>query len=411
MPVRKTLLIICIVLLWLTGTVDLRALQTVQLKDQKLKEISTSIEVFDGVAYVGVILNNEYEASFLIDTGADSVSAISRVLARTMGVLPSAAEGWDAMASRRNKITRLYGTRLSIDGNHFVGFDFIALPLDKLYPYWGRKVDGILGGNIIKDFVLTLDYELKTMTLSRQNTHAKNPAFFRLPMTVMGTTPVVEGGVVQKGDKTRHFGRFIVDTGVRQSFINTPFTTQHKLIAEDTAKVQNITGFGFGGLIFETVGRIAFLDLGGARLKNPVIQLSEVNEGLRASTLFDGILGADILSRFTVVFDFPAKMLYLRPNKTFHEPFVYDMSGIYFTMEHKADQSLVRVVNVVDDSPASRAGVRKEDRILELDGRDIAEFSMPGLKDYFKRQGSEIRMKLERNGKVLNAAFVLQPLL
>ena len=87
------------------------------------------------------------------------------------------------------------------------------------------------------------------------------------------------------------------------------------------------------------------------------------------------------------------------------------MSGIYFTMEHKADQSLVRVVNVVDDSPASRAGVRKEDRILELDGRDIAEFSMPGLKDYFKRQGSEIRMKLERNGKVLNAAFVLQPLL
>ncbi len=365
--------------------------------------------MFDGVIYLKVLLNDEFEARFIVDTGADSISAVSTALATTMGVLDPEIKSRAGSGARRGEIRRLYGTRMSIEGVQFTGFDFIALPLGKLEPYWGRKIDGLLGGNILKDFVLTIDYENRILILADQSSVKDRHAGFRLPMSIMGTTPLIEAHVGKHGETVNIPGRFIVDTGVRVSFFNTPFTRRHRLLEQSPRSIENITGYGIGGMIVDNVGRVAYLDLGGARLKEPVLQLSSSDEGLRASPLFDGIIGGDLLSRFTVTFDFPGKALYLKANKQFKNPFLYDMSGIYFTMEAGCSSGAVRVANVVVNSPASLSGVSRGDVIREVDGRPVSDFSMSLLKDYFKQEGKKVNLKLERNGKIMNVTLVLVP--
>jgi membrane-associated protease RseP (regulator of RpoE activity) len=353
------------------------------------------------------MLNDEFPARFVLDTGADGVSAVSATFAEKMGVLEPMRERASGLGLRNGKIRRLYGTRLKIGGALFNGFDFISLPLAKLEPYWGRKIDGLLGGNILKSTVLSVNYEKRTLVLSEHLGAEARDFEYRLPLTVLGTTPMVEAQVLRFGDQTPISGRFIVDTGVRLSFFNTPFSKTHGLLEQSPKVIENITGYGIGGIIVEKVGRVAQISLGGAKLKKPLLQISTRLDGLYASSLFDGIIGADLLSRFTVVFDFPGKMLYLRPNKWFNTPFIYDMSGISFTFESEG-KGPVRVVKVVKQSPAEDAGVREGDILLEVDGRAAVSYTMSDLKDHFRKEGRKVSLKIDRQGHTLTVVFIIR---
>lgn len=380
--------------------------QKIQYPDESPHQITFPIEIVDNVVYLTVQINDQFIARFVLDTGADGVSAVSSTFADEMGVLDRERESHSGNALRKAKISRLYGTRIKIAGAVFSDFDFITLPLNRLEPYWGRRIDGLLGGNILKELVLTVDYEKSKITLADRLDAQAKTSDYKLPLTVMGTTPMVEAQVLRFGDKPPVTGRFIVDTAVRLSFFNTPFTKAHDLLGQSPRVIENITGYGIGGAIFEKVGRVAQVSLGGARLLKPIFQLSTCPDGFYGTSLFDGIIGADLLSRFTVVFDFPGRMLYLRPNKWFSNPFVYDMSGISFTMEDEG-RAPVSIVHVVAKSPADGAGVQKGDVLLDVDGRNIDTFSMSQLKEYFRQKGRQVSLKLKRQGKVVTASFVL----
>ena len=87
------------------------------------------------------------------------------------------------------------------------------------------------------------------------------------------------------------------------------------------------------------------------------------------------------------------------------------MSGIYFTMESDVHSTRVRVVNVVDESPAAKSGVKKGDIILEIDDQSADAFSMPAMKTHFKREGKTVKLKLDRDGKKLSLVLFLEPYL
>lgn len=397
-----------IAILLIAGAGDIRAQKIVYPASRMAK---IPVELFDGIVYVKVLLNDEFEARLMLDTGTDSLSVVSTELAESMGVLSPDGDRNRSLGSRRKDVPHLYGTRLKIEGIELSGYEFIALPLQKLQAFWGRKLDGILGGNILKEFVVTIDYQNRHVILADRLADKKGkPKGYCLPMSVMGTTPLVQVHVVRHGDATPITGRFIVDTGARQSFFNTPFVRRHALLKQSGRLIENITGYGLGGLIVEKVGRVASIDLGGARLLNPVMQISANDDGPNSSSLFDGIIGADLLSRFTAVFDFFGQNLYLEPNRSFAEPFLYDMSGICFSINQtEQGAALVRIVYVVADSPAAEAGVLEGDVLVRVDGKPAAAFTMPELKAKFKRAGEKVNLDLERDGKAVKLTLVLTP--
>jgi C-terminal processing protease CtpA/Prc len=109
-------------------------------------------------------------------------------------------------------------------------------------------------------------------------------------------------------------------------------------------------------------------------------------------------MGADLLSRFRVVFDYGHSQMFLEKNRVFDEPFEHDMSGIRFVMEG-AGFDVLKVFSIFEGSPAAAAGIREGDVVTAIDGREARLFTREALREYMERDGATVRLTIERGGK------------
>jgi hypothetical protein len=66
-------------------------------------------------------------------------------------------------------------------------------------------------------------------------------------------------------------------------------------------------------MVFSPVITLASVAFGEAVISQPNASLSQADAGLNASDEFDGIIGAELLRRFTVTVDYPGRKLRLAP--------------------------------------------------------------------------------------------------
>src|SRR5207237_892827 len=108
---------------------------------------------------------------------------------------------------------------------------------------------------------------------------------------------------------------------------------------------------------------------------HPITNFSTAKAGILAQSDMAGIIGGEILRRFTVIFDYPRKQLILEPNARFAEPYDFDMSGLMVTA-HGDDLKTFRVHHVISPSPAYDSGLRVGDVITAIDGQPAADLSL-----------------------------------
>ena len=71
---------------------------------------------------------------------------------------------------------------------------------------------------------------------------------------------------------------------------------------------------GVGGEAAVMIGRIDALWLGPFVFSQPVVGFSRASQGATASDARDGIMGAEVLRRFTVILDDPHQHVIFQPN-------------------------------------------------------------------------------------------------
>ncbi|MFM8833094.1 MAG: PDZ domain-containing protein, partial [Cytophagales bacterium] len=122
----------------------------------------------------------------------------------------------------------------------------------------------------------------------------------------------------------------------------------------------------------------------------------------------NGSIGGDLLSRFTVVFDFPHEKLYLKKNSSFKKKFYYNLSGLAI----RANGSRLRDFEISDvrkGTAAERCGLQVGDRLLGLNGVDLSELELNNVNALFQRKpGKKIKLVIMRKGEKLKKEFVLQ---
>jgi hypothetical protein len=189
----------------------------------------------------------------------------------------------------------------------------------------------------------------------------------------------------------------LVDTGVRLSIFNMPYSLQHSLAAQSPKTAAGVTGFGIGGVSRGVVGRVRAIRLGSFVFEAPVVNFSTDQAGALADSSFSGIFGADFLSRFHVVLDYSRSRMTLQKNRFFGKPFEFDMSGIRFVFE--GDRfDVVKVFSVFEPSPAAEAGIQAGDEIAEIDGRKVGTFTRESLGAYLQRDGERVRLRIKQGG-------------
>ena len=334
--------------------------------------------------YLRGSVNNSEPIWFLLDTGAAG-SYLDAQYAKALGL--------GVQGESKTVVISFPGVRLCNQA-------FSIQPLG-FWIYDGHAVDGMLGYDFISRFVVQIDYANRTINLFEPQGYRYRGSGEVIPLIMLeddsgGKVPLVRARIMHLGGDPIE-GKFIADTGVRGALsFNSPFVEANKLLQSTQKTIQ--APLGGGSMVREPkqpVGRVPNLQLGSFTFKNPVAIFFLDKKGVLASPEFDGVIGGEILRRFKVIFDYSRQQMILEPNRHFSEPDEYDMSGLLLIAEGN-DFKTFKVRHLIEDSPATAAGLSEGDVISAVNGTPASKLSLEQVRRMFKKEGQSYLLSIKR---------------
>jgi S1-C subfamily serine protease len=196
--------------------------------------------------------------------------------------------------------------------------------------------------------------------------------------------PTIQAAVTPVG-KEPIMGTFVIDIGSGGSLaLHSPFVREHGLAGANTKTIKAIGIGGAGGPSQGRIGRVSALKIGSFTIASPTAMFSEDTAGAFANAAIQGNIGQQIMSRFKIFLDYSRTRIILEPSETFGAPFDRAVSGLSLTTEG-ADYKIFRVTDVLENSPASEAGLQRKDIITAIDGRAAAELTITAVLELLER--------------------------
>ena len=362
---------------------------------------SATIEFFyvNRHIYLPVRMEKGPERLFLLDSGA-GMTMIDEGLAESMGLevggrIPGAGAGGMTDFS----MTRI--PRFSMGGIEFEEQTVIIYPIAELTGrYSGIETGGVLGYDFLSRFVTKIDYEKSTITFFRPGSQPsiEGADTIQAPLMhkIFSTTAILEG---------EYEGTFFIDTGANSSVLQKLFIDANGLL--EGRKTVELTVAGAGGEDRATVARFGSFLIGDIELTGPVFTIPMGGKGIGAFEGISGVIGNDILERFTVWLDYSDQITVLQPNSSAEDPFWPDRSGMQMSPDDK--RALV-VKIVIPGTPAAKAGIRPGDIIESVGGESASADNIEHILSLLKgADGKKIEIEFDHNGEKKSATLELEP--
>lgn len=276
---------------------------------------------------------------------------------------------------------------------------FYVLPLTGLSPGEGQAVAGVLGFEVLKRFVVEVDYRERHLTFTLPARFDPGRAGVAVPFVFAGHMPAVDGSI----DGIP--GRFTIDTGSRSAVsLHRPFVERYDLLARYQPEIEAVTGWGVGGAVRAKVTRAGTLRLGGVDVARPVTELVTSERGALTDRYLAGNVGGAILRRFRVTFDYGHERLYLAPGGD-AGPDSFDRAGLWLVAAGKE----LLVEDVIPGGPAAAAGVVPGDRIEAVDGVALTRPDLDAVRARLHAgpPGTAVRLRVRGNEGRRELAVVL----
>jgi predicted aspartyl protease len=164
-----------------------------------------------------------------------------------------------------------------------------------------------------------------------------------IPIKLIAGIPFVEAAF-ETASGAKVPALFLVDSGTSVELIlSRKFLDAHPSVVEGHALVNFPPVTAVGGSIGMQDLRITGLDLGPFRLTAPVAALPRDTLGALANHEIAGFIGAGILSRFTVDWDYQHETMTLLPNHSLRGPFRGPGASIGITILRSGKQSRMTI--------------------------------------------------------------------
>lgn len=343
---------------------------------------------------------------FTLDTGA-AASVINMRRARELG-LQLSGTGRAQGAGGTAESGRLSGITFSLEGVEIKNLNVMAIALDSIEATAGRSMDVIIGAELFHRYVVEVDYESRFITLHDPKQFVYDGNGESLPLKLDQNHPYVSARVAIPGLEPIE-GEFVIDAGSGFGITFNPAFVQERKLLERVPNTIQSKARGVGGEFALTLCRIESLSFGRFKLDKPTAAFPQTG-GFISKKGSVGNIGGLILRRFKVIFDYSRKRMILEPNKSFSNPFEFDMSGLALVTDVPQFKT-IKVNRVIENSPAAEAGLKEGDVLLEVEGRAASGYTLHALRDMFKEEGKTYSLKLARGDQTMQLKLTTRRLI
>lgn len=312
---------------------------------------------------------------------------------------------------------------LSVPGLEILGADPAVHSFETLGPWYGLRVRGVIGDDLLARLVAVLDYDRLSIELYEPAVYHAPRHTEKLDVRWIDGLPTVRAKLRLGGHTVD--GDFALNTGGSAGvLVSSEFLSAKRMYPFEAKTIP--------GTIVEAEGERAvalargeWIELGSSRISQPIVAIepSEAAPGAGGSEgvtpkkrkekekrSIAGWIGGEILRKFRVVLDFPNRRILLVPNRKFIFPIEADASGATITA---AGPSLgeCEVRSVASGSPAAEAGLLPGDRIAVINSEQASDLTLDQIRDLLSQAGESPVLSVVRLGRRVRIQVHLRKLL
>ena len=370
------------------------------------------------------------EMKFLVDTGVGRTLIFDTHKAKQLGFdhdRPVFLRGLGDQPAL--EAYHVHFNRMHIGDFYLKNIDALVLPENEfiLSKRVGTHIDGIIGYELFAHFPVMVDYANRMLHINPKKKLARwaSKKLNVLPLHFRQFKPYVSLPLPAKASQTK--GMYLLDTGLSDAL----WLFSNEIEIEKAPPVfDDFLGTGINGDVFGLRGKVSAFDFGAVRL-NQVKVAYPADHTFEDLTLQDqrvGSIGAELMSRFKLIIDYPNNRMLLRSTKKTADPFYYNLSGIELAYEgvrlvrqrmpsvqrrgatgNKGIEILLQdryqlsfhpaltITYVRPNSPAHKAGLKARDVLLEINGRKTHLLTLEKVLLLLqKAPGEKIRLVINR---------------
>ena len=342
-----------------------------------LKSYSIPFKTINNLIILQLTINDSKPLSFILDSGSKNTllfidDSTSNPLEKSFQ-RPFEINGWGneknnlGFISIQNKITigDVVGSNISI-----IGIDKSEMDIS---PFFGEKIDGILGIDLFKSLVIQINFQKQKIVFLKPFNFVPPKNSERIKVFVENEKPFINCGI--SFDTKKQFPiKLLLDLGESKP-ISLVVGTDSFIKYPNNFVYANL-GVGLNGLISGYIGQNNAFKIGNFKLEN--IFTAYPDEYSLKRILFkdarNGSIGMGVLNRFLLTFNLSENALYLKKNINYKKPFVFNRTGIEIRAEEPGYDRFF-IGSVVPYTPAYIYGLQAEDEILVIDGIPIEKLN------------------------------------
>jgi hypothetical protein len=269
--------------------------------------------------FVPVHVNNSEPLWFILDSGSGS-TLLNKRLVKNLNLKVEAVGEVEGAGEGTEEAVLTNGVKLRLGNITLFNQEVPAMDFKALEASLGRNIDGMLGYDFIRRFVVEVDYAARVINIYDASKYRYKGRGESLPITIKDDQPLIWLKVTLPGRKPLK-GRFVVDSGAGGGTLefNGHFIRKHKLL--DGIKILDTVSLeAIGGKVNISYGYVQNIRIGHLVLENPIIGFSQTTKGGLANPNRAGLIGANLLRRFTVIYDDARHRIIFEPNSNFAQP-------------------------------------------------------------------------------------------
>jgi len=422
-------------------SIFINAQNSFHIKDAK--KVVIPFKLINNLIFIPITVNGA-ELTFLLDTGVSETTIFS-LENKEMKLSPLEMVKFSGLGGNASIQGFKSDHNIGTIGKHFINDSFaLFIILDQdfnISTHVGIPVNGIIGYHFFKNHPVIIDYASKKITVYQDHElfTKKTKKFSAIPVSIERNKPYVLADVEMTNSKKS--SKLLIDLGNSDAIWLFPALIKN--FVYNRPNIDDFLGRGFNGDIYGKRSRIHNFYLGDFKFTKPLTAMPD-EFSIQHVNLVDerkGSVGGEILRRFSAAFDYPNEKLYLKKNANYDDPFHFNMSGLDFQQDgmqwekdmvnlesKKKDNGtagvelinnslqykfvlkpLFSIAGVRRDSPGDKAGLKKGDQLITINGRKTSEMTLNKIMEMMKSdEGKTINMVISRKNQELRLSFTLE---